>query len=182
MAWIDTIREDEWEGALAELYGAVVDRDHDRVDNILQIHSLDPKGVAAHQGLYTTAMSGTGTLRKVERELIALVVSSLNECHYLLTHHRRGLRRLLKDDDLLTAIETDWRTAGLSERRLAMLGYAEKLTTTPGRMSASDVASLRQAGFTDRDILDIATVTAYYAYANRIADGLGVQLETWIDD
>jgi len=82
MAWIDTIREDEWEGALAELYGAVVDRNHDRVDNVIQIHSLDPAGLAAHQAVYASAMSGTGTLRKVERELIALVVSSANECHY----------------------------------------------------------------------------------------------------
>ena len=63
-----------------------------------------------------------------------------------------------------------------------MLAYVEKLTRTPGAMNESDIASLKEAGFTDRDILDIATVTAYYAYVNRIADGLGVQLETWIDD
>jgi len=60
-----------------------------------------------------------------------------------------------------------------------MLTYAEKLTTAPGAMSRSDVDSLRGVGFSDRDVLDIATVTAYYAYANRIADGLGVQLESW---
>ena len=60
-----------------------------------------------------------------------------------------------------------------------MLTYVEKLTRTPGEMTASDVYSLRTGGFTDRDILDIATVAAYYAYVNRIADGLGVQLETW---
>ena len=82
MAWIETIREDEWDGELRELYGAVVDRDHDRVDNILQIHSLNPRALAAHNALYTSAMAGTGTLRKVEREIIALVVSGLNQCHY----------------------------------------------------------------------------------------------------
>jgi alkylhydroperoxidase family enzyme len=63
-----------------------------------------------------------------------------------------------------------------------MLTYVEKLTRTPGEMSESDVGMLRNEDFTDRDILDITTVTAYYAYANRIADGLGVQLETWIED
>ena len=62
-----------------------------------------------------------------------------------------------------------------------MLTYVEKLTLRPGDMVRSDVEQLRSSGFTDRDILDIATVTAYYAYANRIADGLGVQLETWGD-
>lgn len=63
-----------------------------------------------------------------------------------------------------------------------MLTYVEKLTRTPGDTDETDVAMLRQSSFTDRDILDIATVTAYYAYANRIVDGLGVQLETWIED
>ena len=82
MAWIDTIREDEWEDQLAELYGVLVDRGHDRVDNIMQIHSLDPESMKGHLGVYNAAMSGTRTLRKVERELIALVVSDINDCHY----------------------------------------------------------------------------------------------------
>jgi len=61
-----------------------------------------------------------------------------------------------------------------------MLTYVEKLTRTPGDMTDADVAHLRDAGFSDRDILDICTVAAYYAYVNRIADGLGVQLESWL--
>lgn len=82
MAWIKMIREDEWEGELAERYSDVVDKNHNRVDNIMQIHSLNPAAMAAHDALYRSAMSGTATLRKVERELIALVASNLNECHY----------------------------------------------------------------------------------------------------
>ncbi len=82
MAWIDVIREDEWDGDLAQIYGRVVDRDHGRVDNIMQIHSLDPRSMEGHLSVYGAAMSGTRTLRKVERELIALVVSDINECHY----------------------------------------------------------------------------------------------------
>lgn len=61
-----------------------------------------------------------------------------------------------------------------------MLSYAEKLTMTPGAMTADDVADLRSAGFSDRDVLDIAEVVGYYAYVNRIADGLGVSIETWL--
>jgi len=98
------------------------------------------------------------------------------------THHRRGLRRLLKDEALLAQIESDWRTAELSEARRAMLTYAVKLTLTPGQIIRSDVEALKAAGFSDRDILDIAEVTAYYAYANRIADGLGIRTEEWIPD
>ena len=63
-----------------------------------------------------------------------------------------------------------------------MLEFAVKLTRTPGRMEAADVAELRAAGFTDRDVLDIVEVVSYYAYANRVADGLGVTLEEWVAD
>ncbi len=63
-----------------------------------------------------------------------------------------------------------------------MLGYAEKLTLTPGAMTEADVAELTGAGFSDRDVLDIAEVVGYYAYVNRIADGLGVAVETWLPD
>jgi uncharacterized peroxidase-related enzyme len=96
------------------------------------------------------------------------------------THHRRGLRRLLKDDALLHRIEDDYENAGLSPKRLAMLRYAVKLTQEPAKVTAEDVGSLRDVGFTDLDILHIAEGVAYYAYANRIADGLGIPLEDWI--
>jgi len=97
-------------------------------------------------------------------------------------HHGRGLRRLLKDDELFDAISADWRKAGLSEKREAMLSFAVKLTHTPGDMTPDDTVALRSAGFSDRDILDIVEVTAYYAYANRVADGLGISIESWIPD
>jgi len=98
------------------------------------------------------------------------------------THHRRGLRRLLKDDSLLAQVEADWRSAPLDNRRRAMLEFAIKLTVRSEEMSEADLAPLRAEGFTDRDILDIVEVTAYYAYANRIADGLGLQPEPWIPE
>ncbi len=62
-----------------------------------------------------------------------------------------------------------------------MLDYVEKLTLSPAAVTADDVAGLREVGFSDRDVLDIVEVCAYYAYVNRIADGLGVPTETWID-
>ena len=84
MAWIHSIPDDEWStiDGLRDQLDAVVDRTTGRVDNIMSIHSLNPVGLAAHDVLYRSAMSGTATLRKVERELIALVVSSENDCHY----------------------------------------------------------------------------------------------------
>ena len=82
MAWINAIREDEWEDDLAALYASIADPDSGRVDNIMQIHSLDPAAMSGHQAVYEAAMGSTKTLRKVERELIALVVSDINGCHY----------------------------------------------------------------------------------------------------
>jgi len=79
----------------------------------------------------------------------------------------------------LAAIEADWRTANLSEKRMMMLAYAVKLTDTPSEVRRADVEALREAGFSDRDVLDIAEITAYFAYVNRIADGLGVSIEEW---
>ncbi len=82
MAWIRVVPDDEWTGPLGELYPNVADPDSGRVDAIMAIHSLNPTGLAAHDALYRSAMTGTATLRKLERELIALVVSLTNHCHY----------------------------------------------------------------------------------------------------
>lgn len=79
-------------------------------------------------------------------------------------------------------VERDWRTAPLSTRRAAMLEYCVKLTLTPALMTRADVDALRDVGFSDRDVLDIVEVTAYYAYVNRVADALGVPDESWISD
>ena len=94
-----------------------------------------------------------------------------------MVHHTRGLRSALKDDDLADKVAEDFERAGLDERRLAMLRYAAKLTRTPGEMTRKDIGRLCAAGFSDEDVLAIVEVTGYYAYANRIVDALGVELE-----
>ncbi len=92
-------------------------------------------------------------------------------------HHGAGLRRLLKDRTLCAAIAQDHTAANLEGRQRAMLDYAVKLTQQPGRMDSGDVDTLREAGLEDAEILDVCQVTAYYNYVNRLADGLGVELE-----
>ncbi len=79
-------------------------------------------------------------------------------------------------------LSTDWRQANLTDKQRAMLAYAEKLTRTPGEMTRDDVAALTTAGFTEPDILDINQITGYFAYVNRLADGLGVPLEGFWDE
>lgn len=94
-----------------------------------------------------------------------------------MTHHGAGLLRLTNDQVLVDALKTDWRSAALDEADFAMLIYTEKLTLTPWNMVEADVIALRDVGFGDAAILDINQVTSYYAYVNRLADGLGVELE-----
>jgi alkylhydroperoxidase family enzyme len=79
MAWIDIVPAEDWHASSTELVG---DPSSEQVDAIMAIHSLNPRGLAAHHALYASAMSGTATLRKVDRELVAFVVSQLNDCHY----------------------------------------------------------------------------------------------------
>lgn len=82
MPWIDAPHEDDWSEEMSELKEEVIDPVHRRVDWIMRIHALDAGSMTAHNVLYRQAMTGTPTLRKVEREMIAMVVSQVNDCHY----------------------------------------------------------------------------------------------------
>ena len=82
MSWIHIPEGDEVDPELAALWDRVRDRDSGQLDNIMAIHGLHPRGLAAHYGLYAAVMSGTKGLRKVDREMVALVVSQENGCHY----------------------------------------------------------------------------------------------------
>jgi uncharacterized peroxidase-related enzyme len=93
-------------------------------------------------------------------------------------HHAAGLLALTRDDQLVAAISKDYRTAPLGDAERAMLDYAVKLTRTPSKVSQGDVDLLRQAGFSEAAVLDICQVAAYFNFVNRLADGLGVELET----
>ena len=94
-----------------------------------------------------------------------------------MTHHGAGLRRITKNDALVDALSTDYRAATLSDTDRTMLDYAVKLTREPWAMQQADVERLREAGFEDTAVLDINQLTGYYAFVNRLAQGLGVELE-----
>ena len=176
MAWIKMIAESVATGRLKELYEKYKEP-WGGVDNIIKIHSLNPKSMQTHFELYAHLMRGRSDLSRTQREMIAVVASAANHCRYWISHHGAGLRKLVEDDILVEQLSADWRQASLNEADQAMLTYVEKLTLTPWEMVEADVVALREAGFSDAGILDINQVTAYYAYVNRLADGLGVELE-----
>ena len=94
-------------------------------------------------------------------------------------HHRRGLRRLRPDDEMLARLDVGFEENGFNQRHVAMLRYAEALTLEMSKISKVDIDDLRRAGFDDSGILQIAQVVSYFNYVNRMADGLGVELESW---
>jgi uncharacterized peroxidase-related enzyme len=92
-------------------------------------------------------------------------------------HHGAALHMLTKDETLVSQLKTDFINASIAENRKAMLNYAVKLTKKPSHVKNEDVEELRKHGFSDRAILDICQITAYFNFVNRMAEGLGVQLE-----
>lgn len=113
-------------------------------------------------------------LGKAEREMISVVVSMQNQCLYCLTSHGFALRALLKDPVKGARLTLDYRRAGLSEKQMAMLDFAVKLTLDPVTCSEEDVDDLRGLGFSDEDVWDIAEVTAMFNYTNRLMSAAGV--------
>jgi uncharacterized peroxidase-related enzyme len=174
MPWIKVIGEDEAEGAVRDAYEDVI-RTRGKLSNIMTVQSLNAEAMARHLELYLALMFGDSALSRAERELIAVVVSSANRCEYCVNHHAEPLRRYWKDDARVDALTADWREAPLSARERALAAYADKLTRTPGDVKEDDVAALRAQAFSDRDVLDVNMITAYFNFVNRIAAGLGVE-------
>ena len=109
-----------------------------------------------------------------EREAVAVVVSATNDCAYCVNHHAEALRRYVKDDETLEMLMSADGLETLEPRLSNIVRHAEKLTSAPEAMTESDLGELRAVGLSDKDILDLVLVTAYFNFVNRIALGLGV--------
>ncbi|MDT8323194.1 MAG: peroxidase-related enzyme [Bacteroidota bacterium] len=149
------------------------------VDHILGIHALLPETLEPHMVLYKRLMFARGPLSRRERELIATVVSAANTCEYCLHHHADALDRVTRDRRLARMVRADFTRADLSEREAAILRYADRLTRNPSADHEDTLRTLRQLGFTDEALLHICLVTAYFNFVNRLALGLGVELESY---
>jgi uncharacterized peroxidase-related enzyme len=145
------------------------------VPNVLRNFALRPLHLLRWNEHYEELMKGESGLSKAEREMIAVVVSVANDCAYCIAAHSAALRKLTKDPALADAVAADHAGAPLEPRVHAVLAYAEKLTRAPERMTEVDVDALRDAGWSDEDVLDIAEVTAMFNFTNRMASGLGWQ-------
>ena len=139
------------------------------VPNVLRAHAFDIAKLNAFTGLYNELMLADSGLSKLEREMIAVCVSSINKCFYCLTAHGAAVRQYSDDPALGELMVMNYRVADLSDRHRAMLRFTEKITRSSAEIEEPDRAALRAAGFTDRDIWDIANVAAFFNMTNRVA-------------
>jgi uncharacterized peroxidase-related enzyme len=139
------------------------------VPNVLKAYAFDMPKLEAFVAMYNDLMLAPSGLTKLEREMIAVVVSSHNRCYYCLTAHGAAVRGLAGDPVLGELMVMNYRAARLDRRQRAMLDFATKLTAEPWGVEESDRKALRDAGFSDRDIWDIAAVVGFFNMSNRIA-------------
>ena len=182
MPWIKTIEYDDATGKLRRLYDRVKGPDNN-VDNIMMMHSLRPHSMEGHMAIYKYVLHhSANTLPKWFLETLGVWVSSLNHCNYCVEHHFGGLKRLLGDEAQANAIRAAIETreidaAPLNDGQKRAMTYARVLTEAPWELSEKDAQELRDAGFSDGEILEINQVSAYFSYANRTVLGLGCSTE-----
>ena len=139
------------------------------IPNVLKAYAFDNGKLKTFIDMVDDLMLADSGLTKLEREMIAVAVSAVNHCHYCLTAHGAAVRQRAKSNDFGEVIAQNWRAADLPARQQAMLEFSVKLTEHPAKMVEADRQKLRDAGFSDRDIWDIASVAAFYNMSNRVA-------------
>jgi uncharacterized peroxidase-related enzyme len=139
------------------------------VPNVLQAYAFDGAKLSAFVAMYNDLMLAPSGLSKLEREMIAVAVSSHNRCYYCLVAHGAAVRQLSGDPALGELLVMNYRAARLSRRERAMLDFAVKLTAEPWLIEEEDREALRRLGLTERDIWDIAAVAGFFNMSNRVA-------------
>src|ERR1700730_7834419 len=139
------------------------------VPNVLKAYAFDMAKLSAFVAMYNDLMLAPSGLSKLEREMIAVAVSAQNRCYYCLVAHGAAVRQLSGDPALGELMAMNYRAARLSPRQRAMLDFAAKLAETPDKIVEADRQALRDCGFSDADIWDIAAVASFFNMSNRMA-------------
>lgn len=142
------------------------------VPNVLRAYAIRPDKLRAFGQMYNDLMLGESGLSKLEREMVAVVVSAVNRCYYCLVAHGAAVRQLSGDPQLGEMLVMNYRVAELDRRQRAMLDFAWKLTETPHFVSDADRAALREVGLSDEDIFDLCNVVGFFNMSNRVASGV----------
>ena len=152
-----------------ESYLNIVNEKIGFIPNVLAAFAKFPKQFEGFTKLYNSLMLGESGLTKLEREMIAVTVSSENHCFYCLVAHGSAVRELSNDPQLGERIAANFRSAELPEKQLELLNFTKKLTRDPSEISERDRTKLREVGYTDRDIWDISAIVGLFNMTNRLA-------------
>lgn len=139
------------------------------IPNVLAAFAKFPKQFEGFTKLYNALMLGESGLTKLEREMIAVTVSSENHCFYCLVAHGSAVRELSSDPQLGERIAANFRSAELPKKQEELLNFTKKLTKDPSEISENDRKKLRDVGYTDRDIWDISAIVGLFNMTNRLA-------------
>jgi uncharacterized peroxidase-related enzyme len=148
------------------------------VPNVLVAYAFDMAKLETFVAMYNDLMLGNSGVSKLEREMIAVAVSSQNRCYYCLTAHGAAVRQYSGNPLLGEHLVMNYRVARLSNRQRAMLDFAVKLTASPWSVEETDRERLRRAGFSDRDIWDISAVAGFFNMSNRVASATDMRPNT----
>jgi uncharacterized peroxidase-related enzyme len=178
MSWIKVITFEEAIGKLKQIYNKIKGP-NSQIDNVLSIHSLRPHTLVGHMSLYkNTLHHSNNTFPNWFLELLGTYTSFINGYDYCYEHHFEGMKHFLNDDnkamELKRHIEADTLDAYLSEKELALVNYAKKLTFHADKIEKEDIEKLQFFGYSDGEILEVNQVASYFNYANRTVLGLGV--------
>lgn len=145
------------------------------IPNVLQSYAFDIAKLDAFTAMYNDLMLADSGLSKLEREMVAVVVSSINKCFYCLTAHGAAVRQLSGDPMLGEQMVMNWRAADLDARMTAVLEFTESLTIASAKTTEADRQVLRDVGLSDRDIFDLASVIGFFNMTNRVASGIDMR-------
>jgi uncharacterized peroxidase-related enzyme len=176
MAWIKVPGKDRASGKTKKVYDRIM-KERGHLANIFLAQGMDPDVLEDHFDLYVHLMIGPGPLSREEREMIAVVVSAANRSAYGAIHHSEALETVEKDPKALYNLLKKFTSKHETLRSKSLLAYAAKLTLDPKDITKDDIDDLRDAGLTDEEILRANLIASYFNFSNRIALGLGVELE-----
>ncbi len=175
MAFIDIIEPKEATGNLKEIYEEL-EQKRGKLAKIHKLQSLNPETITAHMDLYMSIMFSKSPLSRAQREMMAVVVSSTNDCEYCQLHHGEALNHYWKDGDRVKQLRDNYNKLDLNnvDKRLCQL--ARELTLNPNSIDDDKyITPLKNTGLSDRAILDAVLVISYFNFVNRMVLGLGVE-------
>ena len=152
-----------------ETYLKIVEEKIGFIPNVLAAFAKFPKQFEGFTKLYNSLMLGESGLTKLEREMIAVTVSSENHCFYCLVAHGSAVRELSDDPQLGERIAANFKSAELPRKQEELLNFARQLTRDPSQIGVDQRKKLKDVGYTDRDIWDISAIVGLFNMTNRLA-------------